>query len=753
MVFKYFLISGCMLLFLILEPGRCQEPLSEAPQKVWIFFTAKEPATLSKTHSAAELAICSKALERRLKISRNELIDRYDLPVNPGFVQQIEATGATVVVHSRWLNAVSARATPLQRGQIQKFPFVKKINPVVTFRRPDLQTKSTLLRPATLPQTHVFDYGVSLTQNQQIRVPEVHNLGITGQGVRILMLDTGFNYQQHEAFSRLKVKNEFDFLFGDSVTQNETGQDYFSQHNHGTQTLSTIGAFLPGQLIGPAFDATFLLAKTENVVQETQIEEDYWVAGLEWGERLGADVASSSLGYNDWYEYSDFDGKTAVTTIAADIAVKKGMVVVNSMGNEGHAAGSIIAPADADSVISVGAVNSENNIASFSSVGPTWDLRIKPDVMAMGVGVSIVSPNSASALTTAQGTSFSCPLVAGVAALILSAHPELTPIQVRDALRETADRAQNPGNEYGWGTVNALDAVLFHGLVFGNQPQIQTGLNGEIRISINALSKNGIAQVFIHWRQTGNVFTSQLMTQSDLNQFEILVHENEVDQNSEFYFSAIDADENTRTHPYNAPEGVFRIEGMTAVAPSPSRAPKLFLNFPNPFQGETSIQYSIPTESLVELGIYSMQKTLLRKLVEETKPAGMHGVVWDGKTAADRRVTEGRYLVILKNNGTVLTQTIELIQSHQLYQNFPNPFNQSTRLNYQLSKSSQVELKIYNTLGQWVATLVETYQPAGHYRLRWDGQDEQQKNVPGGIYFYVLKVDGMYNIKKMTLLR
>jgi len=751
MCLKKWVISGLILLLFVFRPVWCQDSPAETAEKVWIYFDTKESALSKRNLTAAELAIHSKAIARRQKIARTAIFDNHDLPLNSEFVHQIEATGASVIVQSRWLNAVSARVTPTQRELIHDFPFVKKVTPVVVFRRPDWASEPALFRPEAGPQEHVLDYGVSLTQNQLIRVPEVHDLGITGAGVLILMLDTGFNYQQHEAFAQLKVNAEYDFIFNDSLTRNETDQDYSSQHNHGTQTLSTIGAFFPGQLIGSAFGATFLLAKTENVTSETQIEEDFWVAGLEWGERLGADVASSSLGYNDWYEYADFDGNTAVTTIAADIAVKKGMVVLNSMGNEGHAPGSIIAPADGDSVISVGAVTRANEIASFSSVGPTWDLRIKPDVMAMGVGVSMVSPNSASALTTAQGTSFSCPLAAGVAALILSAHPELTPMQVRDALRQTADRAQNPNNEYGWGTINALDAVLYHGPVFSHQPTIETVPPAQIRISINSLSKTGVSEILLHWRQPGNDFESRQMNQTNLNYFEILLNVSEIGPNSEFYFSASESDGNSRMHPFNAPDAVFRIYGVSAVEPLPDM-PRLWLGL-DPLQTGTTIQYTIPTESQVELGIYTRQKTLLRKLVEALQPAGKYTVVWDGKDAADHPVADGVYLAILNNSGNDYTQTIDLIQSHRLYQNFPNPFNQTTIIPYRLARNSRVEILIYNPLGQSIATLVDAWLSAGQYRVVWDGTDLQARNVPGGIYFYVLKADGMYTIKKMTLLR
>ncbi len=212
----------------------------------------------------------------------------------------------------------------------------------------------------------------------------------------------------------------------------------------------------------------FLLAKTEDETSESIVEEDNYVAALEWGEQNGADVASSSLAYLDWYSYCDMDGNTGVTTKAVDIAVSLGMVCVISAGNWGTVSPPpnpcdtlyyyISAPADADSVIAVGAVNRDGIIASFSSHGPTYDGRIKPEVCARGVSTWCTNPNSNS-YRTARGTSFSAPLVGGAAAVIISAHPDWTPMQVREALMMTADQSDDPDNDYGYGIIDVMAAI------------------------------------------------------------------------------------------------------------------------------------------------------------------------------------------------------------------------------------------------------------------------------------------------------
>jgi serine protease AprX len=233
-----------------------------------------------------------------------------------------------------------------------------------------------------------------------------------------------------------------------------------------------LGGFEEGQLIGPAYAAGFILAKTENTFSETPVEEDNWAAAAEWAEALGADVISTSLGYLEYdspftsYSFADMNGETAISTRAANLAASLGVVVVASAGNSGFDAAhnTLGAPADGRGVIAAGAVDPLGTRAFFSSVGPTADGRIKPDVAAQGVSVKVASPTSPSLYGLAAGTSFSCPLTAGVAALVIQAHPEYTPQQVADALRTTAGQASRPDNLLGYGIVNAAAAV-------GSRPQ------------------------------------------------------------------------------------------------------------------------------------------------------------------------------------------------------------------------------------------------------------------------------------------
>ncbi len=476
--------------FLFSVEARADVPLKKGQKKYWVYF--KDKGALAKSGSIEKLAranLTPRSVRRRLlRGTGHPLFDQTDLPVNGGYIQKLRAAGFRVWNRSRWLNAVSVFAFPGEVARLKDFPFVKKVTPVRVLVRPPLPKElknrgRDLLEKET--GGHSLHYGDSYDQNALIHVPELHDMGYSGKGVLVGMLDTGFRWRKHKAFEHLKVLAEYDFIHHDSITANEAKDSlYFpdkpGQDSHGTETLSTIAGFAPENLIGPAYGATFVLAKTEYVPTETRIEEDNWVAGIEWEDSLGVDVVSSSLGYldfDDGFAYDpkkDLDGHTAVTTIAAEMAAKKGIVVVNSVGNEYHSRPTtLITPADGDSVIAVGAVTMTGELAVFSSDGPTSDGRIKPDVCAPGVGVTVVSPYTEDGFTHSSGTSFSCPLTAGVAALLLEAYPSLKPMQLRDALRNTASKAREPDNYMGWGIIDGYEAYLYG-------KEVISGFNGAV---------------------------------------------------------------------------------------------------------------------------------------------------------------------------------------------------------------------------------------------------------------------------------
>ena len=426
--------------------------------RAWIYFYDKAGSEMCH--------ISQKAIDRRAKsdVQSNHLW--YDLEVSQIYINDILELGITIENESRWLNAVSVMCKISDIEKIAKLKSVKKIEPVIGYKKSKIEYAAD-----SLSNSRDFDYGNALAQIEQINVHELHNAGYTGEGVIILVIDTGFNLT-HNALANINVIAQWDVINNDSETANETSTEISnSQDHHGTAILSTIAANAPGEFMGVAFDAEFLLAKTEDVTQEVQQEEDDYVAGLEWGEALGADVVTSSLAYLDWYTYEDMDGNTAVTTNAIDIASGLGLVCVNSAANEGNATWYYIAaPADADSVISVGAVNLYGEIASWSSHGPTFDGRIKPEVCARGVYTWCINPNSTTQYIQLNGTSLSAPLVGGAVALIIQAQPDWSAMQVREATLMTASQSSNPDNSYGYGIMNAADAVEYEATVAIDRP-------------------------------------------------------------------------------------------------------------------------------------------------------------------------------------------------------------------------------------------------------------------------------------------
>lgn len=445
---------------------------NEATVNVWVYFTDKGVFTQGEFDAkAASTFVSEKALARRAKMGLDKVVFT-DLPVVKDYVAKVESQGATVRRVSRYLNAASFSVAPSQLDQIASLPFVARVSPVSHYVRENDMAEADSFEdrpqaPTGSLSPEALNYGAAFDQLNQIGVPAVHAKGYTGQGITLAILDTGYR-KSHQAFAQHYAENrvlgEYDFVFNDGNTANE-GADWSSQWNHGTYIWGTSGGYLDGTLYGPAYKANFLLAKTEDVRSETSVEEDNWVAAVEWVDSAGADVITSSLGYSDWYTYSDYDGQTATITIAANTADSLGILVVTSMGNAGPAAGTLTPPADAFNSISCGAVASTGQIASFSSRGPTFDGRIKPEVVARGVSTYCSSSSADNAYTSVSGTSLSTPLIAGCAVVLMEARPSFTPAMIRLALMETANKAANPDNTYGWGLMN-LDAALGWGANF-----------------------------------------------------------------------------------------------------------------------------------------------------------------------------------------------------------------------------------------------------------------------------------------------
>ncbi|PYQ41899.1 MAG: hypothetical protein DMF77_14600 [Acidobacteria bacterium] len=401
--------------------------LSERPgtaQKVWVFFRDKGPDPSARL---GEVALSPRARARRALRGQTNRVAIEDVPLVPSYLAAVAARVGRVRQQVAWINAMSVEASAAQVAAVEALPFVARVDLVRGYRR---RPEDELLRrvsvdlgpgdhgpptgPAATPSTRraasaALDYGASAGQLNQIDVPAVHEMGLHGEGIVVAVLDAGFNTLFHEAFAAMSIVDRHDFVNGDDDVGD--GPDR-GEGSHGTATLSVLGGFAPGHLIGPAFNATFLLAKTEDTSSETPVEEDNWAAAAEWAEARGADVISSSLGYLTFdsgspsYTFDDMNGTVAISTRAADLAGARGVVVVNSAGNEGPNAlhNTLGAPADGFLVLAVGAVTSTGARASFSSVGPTSDGRIKPDIAAQGVAVTAAAPHTPSGYVSVSGT-------------------------------------------------------------------------------------------------------------------------------------------------------------------------------------------------------------------------------------------------------------------------------------------------------------------------------------------------------------
>ena len=453
---------------------------STAPAKAWVFFadkgvrspTARVEALRAVASTYDSRAVARRQLRGAAQRQGRGVFDECDLPVEPGYVAAVAATGARVHVTSRWLNAISAYATREQVAQIAALPFVVRLQPVARAAPIEpIDAVPAVPVPFSEPADRGWvDYGRTSAQLTQINLIALHQAGYTGLGVIVGILDTGF-HRTHVGFNDaghpLNVIAEYDFLMGDGNTDIEPG-DYPDQFRHGTLILGVLAAYWPGQVVGGAYDAGFVLCKTEDYSQEVPAEEDNFVAGLEFIEAHGGDMVTSSLGYIDWYTQADLDGATAVTTIAVNTATALGVHCCTAVGNSGHDSDAgtshLIAPADAPQVITCGAVDPNGVIASFSSDGPTADGRVKPELLARGINTYTVSPYYDNSYTYASGTSLSTPLVASAVACLIQAHPDWTVEQMRGYLFQSADyyRAHftyDPQYVRGYGVPNAYAAA------------------------------------------------------------------------------------------------------------------------------------------------------------------------------------------------------------------------------------------------------------------------------------------------------
>lgn len=409
--------------------------------------------------------LTQRAVDRRKK--QNIPVTENDFPVNAGYLSAIRQIGAKVIYPTRWFNGALIEASNTQLADIKKMPFYKGIElnlPVANITSKSPGIARTAATHQKLGTTADIDYGQMNNQLALMEVADLHKKGFQGENMLIAILDNGFARADQVAYFKQlrdekRIIDTHDFVARDGNIYN----DGF----HGLNVMSTIAAYLPGTLVGTAFKASFALYITENNSGESPYEEITWLMAAERADSLGADVINSSLGYTTFddefdtpaynHTYKDMDGKTTIVSRAARYATRKGILVVNSAGNDGSNSWRYIgAPADVDSVLTVGATNYDRSYASLSSIGPNSAGIPKPNISAVGAGTIIGDFDGG--VSSGYGTSFSAPQIAGVAAILWQAFPNLTAQQIIYVLKKSGHKAATPDNLLGYGVPNLIKA-------------------------------------------------------------------------------------------------------------------------------------------------------------------------------------------------------------------------------------------------------------------------------------------------------
>jgi hypothetical protein len=423
-----------------------------AQEDAWVYFTGKPNAQTFLSNPLSMLS--QRALDRRA--AQNIPLNLQDVPVHQPYIDQVTAAaGITVLAKSRWLNCLHVRGNADDIYALLNLPGVDRLEFADASLNLRMAPSQAQVRPVnkTMESLVTFNYGNSLNQIRMLNGDLLHQQNFTGSGKVVAIFDAGFpGVNTLNPFARLRNNNLI--LGGYNFVNKNT--NIYTADSHGTLVLSTMGGFVDNQLVGTAPDASYYLYITEDVNSENPVEESNWVEAAEMADYVGVDVINSSLGYfgfdnpNYGHTYEDMTGNKAFASRGANIAFEKGIVVVASAGNSGTSSEPHVGvPAEANNVLAIGAVRSNRLIASFSSIGPSFDGRIKPDLMAQGQA-SVLSTSSGN-IGTANGTSFSGPILAGMIATFWSAVPTLTCQEVVNYVKQSADRFTNPNNQYGYG--------------------------------------------------------------------------------------------------------------------------------------------------------------------------------------------------------------------------------------------------------------------------------------------------------------
>lgn len=415
--------------------------------------------------------LSAKSIERRRR--QRLRVDSTDLPVSRHYVERFQGDDTEVLGTSRWHNTVVVRSRDsVLLRQLGRQPFVRESR--LVWQSPDsVEAGDDDMERLVRDEFQKWDsvkndpYGMSRPQIEMVMGERLHEIGLRGEGMTVAVLDGGFqNVDRIPCLQGVRIAGTKDFVGGQRErTASSKGRAFFEGIDHGTKVLSVLAAHAPEVMLGSAPDATYWLLRCEDPATEQPIEEDYWTMAAEYADSVGVDIISSSLGYTEYdkhlgsYRLKDLDGKTALISQSASMLARKGIVHCNSAGNSGmNTWKKIGVPADAADILAVGAVNSDGRIAAFSSVGPSQDLRVKPDVVATGSSTALV--NGKGMLTHDMGTSFATPVVSGMVACLWQGLRQKTALEIIELVRRSARQYEEPDNVYGYGVPDFWQAYL-----------------------------------------------------------------------------------------------------------------------------------------------------------------------------------------------------------------------------------------------------------------------------------------------------
>lgn len=757
---------------------------TETRRPVWVYLDAAAVRD-------APVRLGEAALRRR----RAQQIPLYDndRTIPDRVLRRIAATGAEVRTASRWLRAVSVDASPAELAALARLGFVARIEPVRALAVTDAARNA--VRGARAEEDSAF-YGVNYRALNMLGIPRVHDLGFTGSGVRVAILDTGFERQHEALFGRI-VGSQYDFIYRDSIVANQPGEPG-DQERQGTWVWSLLGAFLPGLIVGPAYNATFYLAKVDLEPGDTRLDEDRWVAAAEWADSLGVNIISSSVTFR--YEFTDgtdyqfpvLDGNTTPTTRAADEAARRGILVVQSIGMTLLGDGSLAAPGDADDIMTVGAVDyarepvHQGTLASAR--GPTASGRTKPDVVAPALDLVAATSATLDGVDRGlTGTVFATPLIAGGAAQFMEAWPSISrnPVAIRRAFRLSAHNANNPDNRIGWGVPDVASAIMFpEGL--DATTVVQSDPNGIVNSIAPTFSWSAplvhpatrpIQYVLEVARDTG--FTQLLARDTTVDAFSVQL-EHALTAGTTFYWRVVATSRNGIVRrstlgrapsgtAFTVPDWVRQLNLTEANATTDSTRPTLrwsALDAPPPAGPFT-----------FDVEVLARDRTVVER------ERDLSGTTRAWRVPSPLSPNAAYTWRVIARSATGVVDTVESVQpfvvnaatappATLLYQNFPNPFPRldlgfaGTNVWFDLANESDVQLSVHDLRGRLVRALIPRVScpsvrlPAGSYGrpgadpiecvlTRWDGRDESGERVPGGIYVLRLVADGKVEYRRM----